>query len=156
MDPTRITGNVENLQMNGGVAYIHGHVDDLWVHGGVVYNYGNIDFQHTFGDAQPQPPREKIVYRDRVVEKKVEVVKYRDRVVEKEKIVYRDSPDTVEVRERLEAALEVNRRQADRIRKLEQIISKHREAKTKDPWDIQPTPDECEQLLRQFDIFTEQ
>lgn len=156
MDPTRITGNVENLHMSGGVAYIHGHIDDLWVQGGVVYNYGHIDFQHTFGGAQPQPPREKIVYRDRVVEKKVEVVKYRDRVVEKEKIVYRDSPDTAEVRERLEAALEANSRQADRIRELEQIISKHREAKTKDPWDIQPTPAECEQLLRQFDIFTEQ
>ena len=153
-DTTRITGNVENLQMNGGVAYIHGHVDDLWVHGGVVYNYGHIDFHHTFGDAQPQPPREKIVYRDRVVEK--EKVVYRDRVVEKEKIVYRDSPDTAEVRERLDAALEVNRRQARRIRELERIISKHREAKTKDPWDVQPTTDECEQLLKQFDIFTEQ
>lgn len=123
--------------MNGGVAYIQGHVDDLWVHGGVVYNYGHIDFQHNIGGEQAQQPREKIVYRDRVVEK--------------EKIVYRDSPGV----EHLKELLEVNHRQAERIRKLERIISKHREAKTKDPWDIQPTPAECEQLLRQFDIFTE-
>lgn len=153
---TVINGHLENLNMNGGVTYIQGHVDDLWVYGGVVYNSGHIDFQHTIGGSQPQPPREKIVYRDRVVEKKVEVVKYRDRVVEKEKIVYRDRPGVEHLQEQLDAALEVNRRQAERIRKLEQIIRKHREAKTKDPWDIQPTPAECEQLLKQFDIFTEQ
>ena len=43
---------------------------------------------------EPPPPEpvEKIVYRDRVVEKPVEKIVYRDRVVEKpvEKIVYRD------------------------------------------------------------------
>lgn len=153
---TSINGHLENLKMYGGVTYIQGHVDDLWLYGGVVYNSGHIDYQHNIGGGQPEPPREKIVYRDRVVEKEVEVVKYRDRLVEKEKIVYRDSPDTAEVRERLDAALEVNHQQAKRIRELERIISQHRESKTKDPWDIKPTPAECEQLLRQFDIFTEQ
>ena len=153
---TSINGHLENLHMNGGVTYIQGHVDDLWLYGGVVYNSGHIDYQHNIGGAQPEPPREKIVYRDRVVEKKVEVVKYRDRVVEKEKIVYRDSPDTAEVRERLDAALEVNHQQAERIRELERIVRNQRGRKPDDPWDVEPTKKDCTSLLKQFDIFTEQ
>ena len=144
--------------MTGGVAYIKGHVNDLHMNGGVVYNYGRVDDLHQNGgvhyDFCQQQPQTRVVYRDRVVEKRVDVVKvvYRDR----EKIVYRDNNETAHVRDLLDAAMEVNRRQAERIKELERIISEHRETENSDPWDVQPTPADCERLLKQFDIFTNQ
>ena len=143
--------------MAGGVVYINGHVDDLRMNGGVVYNYGHVDDIHQNGGVQYgtlQQPQTRVEYRDRVVEKRVEVVKvvYRDR----EKIVYRDNNETAHVRDLLDAAMEVNRRQAERIKELERIISEHREAETPDPWDVRPTRADCERLLKQFDIFTHQ
>ena len=125
--------------MAGGVAYIQGHVEDLHMNGGVVYNYGRIDDMHQNGGIQyatRQQPQTRVVYRDR------------------EKIVYRDNVETAHVRDLLDAAMEVNRRQAERIKELERIISEHREAETADPWDVQPTPGDCERLLKQLDIFT--
>ena len=144
--------------MAGGVAYINGHVEVLQMNGGVVYNNGHIDNMHQNGGTQygtrQQQPQTRVEYRDRVVEKRVEVVKwkYRDR----EKIVYRDNGETAHVRDLLDAAMEVNRRQAERIKELERIISEHREAETTDPWDVRPTRADCERLLKQFDIFTHQ
>ena len=145
--------------MAGGVAYINGHVEVLQMNGGVVYNYGHIDYMHQYGGTQygaiqQQQPQTRVVYRDRVVEKRVEVVKwkYRDR----EKIVYRDNGETAHVRDLLDAAMEVNRRQAERIKELERIISEHREAETTDPWDVRPTRADCERLLKQLNIFTHQ
>ena len=142
--------------MAGGVAYIHGHVEDLHMNGGVVYNYGHVDDIHQNGGIQygtrEQQPQTRVEYRDRVVEKRVDVVQvvYRDR----EKIVYRDNNETAHVRDLLDAAMEVNRRQAERIKELERIISEHREAETTDPWDVQPTRADCERLMKQLDIFT--
>lgn len=136
--------------MAGGVAYINGHVEVLQMNGGVVYNNGHIDNMHQNGGTQygtsQQQPQTRAVYRDRVVEKRVEVVKwkYRDR----EKIVYRDNGETAHVRDLLDAAMEVNRRQAERIKELERIISEHREAETTDPWDVRPTRADCERLLK--------
>ena len=147
--------------MAGGVVYINGHVDDLRMAGGVVYNYGRVDDIHQSSGVQygilrqqQQQPQERVVYRDRVIENRVEVVKwkYRDR----EKIVYRDNEETAHLRDLLDAAMEVNRRQAERIKELERIISEHREAENPDPWDVQPTQADCERLLKQFDIFTNQ
>lgn len=144
--------------MAGGVAYINGHVEVLQMNGGVVYNNGHIDNMHQNGGTQygtrQQQPQTRVEYRDRVVEKRVEVVKwkYRDR----EKIVYRDNGETAHVRDLLDAAMEVNRRQAERIKELERIISEHREAETTDPWDVRPTRADCERLLKQLDIFTHQ
>lgn len=145
--------------MAGGVVYINGHVDDFRMNGGVVYNYGHVDDIHQnggiqYGTLQQQQPQVRTEYRDRVVEKRVEVVKwkYRDR----EKIVYRDNDETAHVRDMLDAAMEVNRRQAERIKELERIISEHREAETPDPWNVRPTQADCERLLKQFDIFTNQ
>ena len=142
--------------MAGGVVYINGRVEDLHMNGGVVYNYGHVDDIHQNGGIQygtrEQQPQTRVEYRDRVVEKRVDVVQvvYRDR----EKIVYRDNNDTAHVRDLLDAAMEVNRRQAERIKELERIISEHREAETPDPWDVQPTRADCERLMKQFDIFT--
>lgn len=153
-----ISGHIEDLQMTGGVAYIQGHVEDLHMSGGVVYNYGHVDDLHQNGGLQygtcQQQPQTRVVYRDRVVEKRVEVVKwkYRDR----EKIVYRDNNETAHVRDLLDAAMEVNRRQAERIKELEHIISEHREAETPDPWEVKPTRADCERLLKQLNIFTNQ
>ena len=142
--------------MAGGVAYIQGHVEDLHMNGGVVYNYGHIDDMHQNGGIQygtsEQQPQTRVVYRDRVVEKRVEVVKFVNR--DREKIVYRDNNETAHVRDLLDAAMEVNRRQAERIKELERIISEHREAETTDPWDVKPTRADCERLMKQFDIFT--
>ena len=142
--------------MAGGVAYIQGHVEDLHMNGGVVYNYGHIDDMHQNGGIQygtrQQQPQTRVEYRDRVVEKRVEVVKFVNR--DREKIVYRDNNETAHVRDLLDAAMEVNRRQAERIKELECIISEHREAETHDPWDVQPTRADCERLLKQLDIFT--
>lgn len=144
--------------MAGGVAYINGHVEVLQMNGGVVYNNGHIDNMHQNGGTQygtrQQQPQTRVEYRDRVVEKRVEVVKwkYRDR----EKIVYRDNGETAHVRDLLDAAMEVNRRQAEHIKELERIISEHREAETTDPWDVRPTRADCERLLKQLDIFTHQ
>ena len=158
MQAQTISGHIEDLHMAGGVAYIHGHVEDLHMNGGVVYNYGHVDDLHQNGGIQygtsQQQPQTRVVYRDRVVEKRVEVVKwkYRDR----EKIVYRDNNETAHVRDLLDAAMEVNRRQAERIKELERIINEHREAETTDPWDVRPTRADCERLLKQFDIFTHQ
>lgn len=127
--------------MAGGVAYINGHVEDLHMNGGVVYNYGHVDDLHQNGglqyDTRQQQPQAKVVYRDR------------------EKIVYRDNNETAHVRDLLEAAMEVNRRQAERIKELEHIISEHREAETTDPWDVEPSNVECERLLHQLNIFTD-
>jgi hypothetical protein len=138
--------------MTGGVAYIKGHVNDLHMNGGVVYNYGRVDDLHQNGGVQygtcrqQQQPQERVVYRDRVIENRVEVVKWK----------YRNNEETAHVRDLLDAAMEVNRRQAERIKELECIISEHREAENPDPWDVQPTQADCEQLLKQFDIFTNQ
>ena len=133
--------------MAGGVAYIQGHVEDLHMNGGVVYNYGHIDDMHQNGGIQygtrEQQPQTRVEYRE------VQVV-YRDR----EKIVYRDNNETAHVRDLLDAAMEVNRRQAERIKELERIISEHREAETPDPWDVKPTRADCERLMKQLDIFT--
>ena len=64
--------------MAGGVAYIQGHVEDLHMNGGVVYNYGHVDDIHQNGGIQygtrEQQPQTRVEYRDRVVEKRVEVV----------------------------------------------------------------------------------
>jgi hypothetical protein len=132
------------------VAYIKGHVNDLHMNGGVVYNYGRVDDLHQNGGVQydfcQQQPQTRVVYRDRVVENRVEVVKWK----------YRDNEETAHVRDLLDAAMEVNRRQAERIKELERIISEHRETENPDPWDVQPTQADCEQLLKQFDIFTNQ
>ena len=142
--------------MAGGVVYINGRVEDLHMNGGVVYNYGHVDDIHQNGGIQygtrEQQSQTRVEYRDRVVEKRVDVVQvvYRDR----EKIVYRDNNETAHVRDLLDAAMEVNRRQAERIKELERIISEHREAETPDPWDVQPTRTDCERLLKQLDIFT--
>ena len=142
--------------MAGGVAYIHGHVEDLHMNGGVVYNYGHVDDIHQNGGIQygtrQQQPQTRVEYRDRVVEKRVEVVKFVNR--DREKIVYRDNNETAHVRDLLDAAMEVNRRQAERIKELERIISEHREAETPDPWDVKPTRADCERLMKQLDIFT--
>ena len=144
--------------MAGGVVYINGHVEDLHMNGGVVYNYGHVDDLHQNGGLQygtcQQQPQTRVEYRDRVVEKRVEVVKwkYRDR----EKIVYRDNNETAHVRDLLDAAMEVNHRQAERIKELERIISEHREAETPDPWEVKPTRADCERLLKQLNIFINQ
>lgn len=158
MQARTISGHIEKLQMAGGVAYINGHVEVLQMNGGVVYNNGHIDNMHQNGGTQygtrQQQPQTRVEYRDRVVEKRVEVVKwkYRDR----EKIVYRDNGETAHVRDLLDAAMEVNRRQAERIKELERIISEHREAETTDPWDVRPTRADCERLLKQLNIFIHQ
>ena len=152
-----ISGHIDDLHIAGGVTYINGHVEDLHMNGGVVYNYGHVDDIHQNGgiqyDARQQQPQTRVEYRDRVVEKRVEVVKwkYRDR----EKIVYRDNDETAHLRDLLDAAIEVNHRQADRIKALERIISEHRETDFHDPWDIKPTKEDCKKLLKQFNIFTE-
>lgn len=163
MNTRTINGHIEDLHMAGGVVYVNGHVNDLHMNNGVVYNYGHVDDLHQNGgihyenNRQQQPQsaniiyrdREKVVYRDRVVEKEVVKWKYRDR----EKIVYRDNDETAHLRDLLDAAMEVNRRQAERIKEMERIISEHREAETSDPWDVRPTRAECERLLKQFDLF---
>jgi hypothetical protein len=145
MQAQTINGHLEELRMAGGVVYINGHVDDLRMAGGVVYNYGRVDDIHQSSGVQygilrqQQPqPQVRVVYRDR------------------EKIVYRDNEETAHVRDLLDAAVEVNRRQAERIKELERIISEHRETENPDPWDVQPTQADCERLLKQFDIFTNQ
>ena len=156
MQAQTFSGHIEDLHMAGGVVYINGRVEDLHMNGGVVYNYGHVDDIHQNGGIQygtrEQQSQTRVEYRDRVVEKRVDVVQvvYRDR----EKIVYRDNNDTAHVRDLLDAAMEVNRRQAERIKELERIISEHREAETPDPWDVQPTRTDCERLLKQLDIFT--
>ena len=144
--------------MAGGVVYIDGQVEDLHLNGGVVYNHGQIYGIHQnggtlYGTIQ-QHPNTRVVYRDRVVEKRVEVVKFVNR--DREKIVYRDNDETAHLRDLLDAAMEVNRRQAERIKELERIISEHREAETPDPWDVRPTQADCKRLLKQLDIFTHQ
>lgn len=156
MQAQTFSGHIEDLHMAGGVAYIQGHVEDLHMNGGVIYNYGHVDDIHQNGGIQygtrEQQPQTRVVYRDRVVEKRVEVVKFVNR--DREKIVYRDNNETAHVRDLLDAAMEVNRRQVERIKELERIISEHREAETPDPWDVQPTRADCERLLKQLDIFT--
>ena len=152
MQTQTISGQIEDLHIAGGMVYINGQVEDLHMNGGMLYNYGQIGDLHQNGGVQygtcrqQQQPQERVVYRDRVIENRVEVVKWK----------YRDNEETAHVRELLDAAMEVNRRQAERIKELERIISEHREAETTDPWDVQPTQVDCEQLLKQFDIFTNQ
>ena len=162
MNNRTINGHIEDLHMAGGVVYLNGHVEDLHMNNGVVYNYGHIDDLHQNGgihyenNRQQQPQsasiiyRDRVVYRDRVMEKEVVKWKYRDR----EKVVFRDNDETAHLRDLLEAALEVNRRQAERIKEMERIISEHREAKTSDPWNVEPTKADCKRLLKQFDLFT--
>ena len=152
MQTQTISGQIEDLHIAGGMVYINGQVEDLHMNGGMLYNYGQIGDLHQNGGVQygtcrqQQQPQERVVYRDRVIENRVEVVKWK----------YRDNEETAHVRELLDAAMEVNRRQAERIKELERIISEHREADNTDPWDVQPTQADCEQLLKQFDIFTNQ
>ena len=152
MQTQTISGQIEDLHIAGGMVYINGQVEDLHMNGGMLYNYGQIGDLHQNGGVQygtcrqQQQPQERVVYRDRIVENRVEVVKWK----------YRDNEETAHVRELLDAAMEVNRRQAERIKELERIISEHREADNTDPWDVQPTQSDCEQLLKQFDIFTNQ
>jgi hypothetical protein len=150
MQTQTISGYVEDLHVAGGEVYINGQVGDLHLNGGVVYDYGQIGIFHQNGgilyDSCQQQPQTRVVYRDRIVENRVEVVKWK----------YRDNEETAHVRDLLDAAMEVNRRQAERIKELERIISEHRESETTDPWDVQPTQADCERLLKQFDIFTNQ
>ena len=152
MQTQTISGQIEDLHIAGGMVYINGQVEDLHMNGGMLYNYGQIGDLHQNGGVQygtcrqQQQPQERVVYRDRVIENRVEVVKWK----------YRDNEETAHVRELLDAAMEVNRRQAERIKELERIISEHRETENPDPWDVQPTQADCEQLLKQFDIFTNQ
>ena len=168
MNTRTINGHIEDLHMAGGVVYLNGHVNDLHMNNGVVYNYGHIDDLHQNGGIHYENNRQKqsqsasIIYRDRIVYK--DRVVYRDRVVEKEvvkwkyrdreKVVYRDNDETDHLRDLLDAAMEVNRRQAERIKEMERIISEHHEAKTSDPWDVEPTKADCKRLLKQFDLFT--
>jgi hypothetical protein len=162
MDTRTINGQIEDLHIAGGIVYVNGHVEDLHMNGGVIYNYGRVDDLHQNGGIHYDKGKQhaqasiiycdRVVYRDRVVEKEVVKWKYRDR----EKIVYRNDDATENhLRDLLEAAMEVNRRQAARIKEMERIISKHREAEIEDPWDIEPTKADCKKLLKQFNIFTE-
>lgn len=165
MNTRTINGHIEDLHMAGGVVYVNGHVGDLHMNNGVLYNYGHVDDLHQNGgihyenNRQQQPHqsqaasiiyRDRVVYRERVVEKEVVKWKYRDR----EKIVFRDNDETAHLRDLLDAAMEVNRRQAERIKEMERIISEHREAEIEDPWDVEPTKADCKRLLKQFDLFT--
>lgn len=159
MNTRTINGNIEDLHIAGGIVYVNGHVEDLHMNGGVIYNYGRVDDIHQNGgiryDNSKQHAQASIIYRDRVVDRVVEkeVVKwkYRDR----EKIVYRNDDATANhLRDLLEAAMEVNRRQAARIKEMERIISEHREAEIENPWDVEPTKADCKRLLKQFDLFT--
>ncbi len=158
MQARTISGHIEDLHMAGGVAYINGHVEDLHMNGGVVYNYGHVDDLHQNGGIQygtsKQQPQTQVVYCDRVVEKRGEWVRWR--CCGLEGVGCRDNNETDHVRDLLDAAMEVNRRQAERIKELERIISEHREAETPDPWDVRPTRADCERLLKQLDIFTNQ
>ena len=152
MQTQTISGQIEDLHIAGGMVYINGQVEDLHMNGGMLYNYGQIGDLHQNGGVQygtcrqQQQPQERVVYRDRVIENRVEVVKWK----------YRDNEETAHVRELLDAAMEVNRRQAERIKELERIISEHREAETPDPWDVHPTRADCKRLLKQLNIFTNQ
>ena len=85
-----------------------------------MYNYGRVDDLHhnggiNYGSSNKQQTQEKVVYRDCIVEKEVVKWKYRDR----EKIVYRDNDETAHLRDLLDASMEVNHRQAERIKETE-------------------------------------
>ena len=114
MQTQTISGQIEDLHIAGGMVYINGQVEDLHMNGGMLYNYGQIGDLHQNGGVQygtcrqQQQPQERVVYRDRVIENRVEVVKWK----------YRDNEETAHVRELLDAAMEVNRRQAERIKEL--------------------------------------
>ena len=141
MDTRTINRHIEDLHMNSGVVYVNGRVDDFHQNGGI--NYGS--------SSKQQKTQELVVYRDRIVEKEVVKWKYRDR----EKIVYRDNYETAHLRDLLDADMEVNHRQAERIKELERIISEHRESETPCPWDVHPTKFDCEKLLKRFDLFAD-
>lgn len=122
-----LCGDVENLHITGGAAHISGDVEHMELYGGVV--------------------KPRVAYHDRVVEKVI----FREKIVEKE--VARDDEDIDELRRRLDAALMVNRRQAERIYNLECIIREHREKDIPCPWDVRPTRADCERLMKEFDLF---
>ena len=90
MQTQTISGQIEDLHIAGGMVYINGQVEDLHMNGGMLYNYGQIGDLHQNGGVQygtcrqQQQPQERVVYRDRVIENRVEVVKWK----------YRDNEET--------------------------------------------------------------
>ena len=132
-----------------GTTNLYGNVQDLYMYGGMLANYGTIARVHHKGGyccfTRPKGG-EKVVFQDRVVEKVV----YKDRIVYRDRVV----DDYEELRLRLEAALDVNRKMAEKIRYLERFISEYKEKDEQCAWDNEPPSKAvCKRLLRQFDLL---
>ena len=126
---------------NSGVTNLFGTVRDLYMNGGQLINHGTIYFVHQKGGVcYERQPEGKVVERIKV--------EYRDR------IVYKESPEHEELCKRLEAALDVNRKMAEKIRYLERVISEYKEKDEQRAWDNEPPSKAvCKRLLRQFDLL---
>ena len=158
--------------LHGGVNRITGPVDILEVHGGVVNISSRVGACNHFGGVinGAITPKVEVVYRDR------ERIQYRDRVVYRdrpvEKVVYRDTPDSVLVDKitRLEAELEAERKAhkqevAELKDRLEGALEAYHNLLHQQPpqklkpyrtWDdYRPTRAECEAVYKNLKVWLE-
>lgn len=158
------------VEIHGGCNRITGNVDILEVHGGVVNISGRIGACNHFGgviNGAISKPKVEVVYRDR------ERIVYRDRIIEKPKIVYRDAEVTDDALmdriNRLEAELEAERKAhkqevlelKDRLEGALEAYHNllHPKADDRKPYrtwdDYRPTKQECEAVYKNLKVWME-
>lgn len=147
--PVRISGHCADLTLRDCCVTIVGMVDNLYCTNCDIKNAGTIKLKSLIVNKT----NTQTVYRDRIVE--VEKPVYRDKIVYRDRPVPFAPPEPIDTwRDRVDALLEVNRAQAQRIAELERIIDEGREGKTEDPWLSQkPTKADCARVLKQLNIY---
>lgn len=165
-----IHGTVMRMDVQGGVVKCHGTIMNLYGSNIQLENHGTIMNNHGTLVGGGVVYRDKIVYRDRVIVahdvKQEELDMLRKRIqaltaensslrcevrrMECERAEYHSRKDAEEL---LEIAMDVNRRQAQRIKELEKGIADDWLRGQIDPWDIKPTKEQCRKLLEKFSSF---
>lgn len=125
METYNLNGSPYNLTLTNCIVNIRGIATNVKIADSRIFNTGILNCQNDKGE-------EKIVYRDRIVEKKVvekvptdkalkEIKGLKEQIVllEKENARLKDNADLWKANERIEALLYANHEAAERIRELE-------------------------------------
>lgn len=165
-----IHGTVMKMDLQGGVVNNYGTIMHLGGSGISITNNGTIMHSNA-GDGGKRivyRDRERVVYRDRVVNRQPNDDKVKQLTAELERARelnrrLQRQLDNIKAKnyderlalaeERLSFALDANREAAKRIKELESGTIDGYLRSQIDPWDMKPTKEMCSKLLKRFECF---
>jgi len=173
MDRVAVNGTVMRLELKDAEVINYGTIMHLTGSNVTVSNNGTI--MHNSGTVGTGV---RIVYRDRYItnqqteetikklEKELEDTKKKLAAANREtrrlsqqirefEIAPKQDEQLRDAEEKLELVIEVNRKQANRIKELERGVCDAYLRQQIDPWDIKPTKEQCQRLLRDIDNLIE-